>query len=263
MREIDLNEVKEIQIAILDKVHEFCIKNDITYFLSCGSLLGAVRHGGYIPWDDDIDLFMPRDCYERFINIYNGEENGTRLRTIFTDNQYYYPFAKVEDVNTILVEKLPEKMEIGVNIDIFPVDGVPDNSFLKKVYFAKIKMIRNLPKLKLASLNKKRTFLKQFAIKCFKYILRNRTLRDFAKCLDSSIDKANNTSSYVCNITASRSCFMRESIMGTVEVTFEGKRYRTMIGYDDYLTMTYGRNYMQLPPKEKQVSHHVFQAFYK
>ena len=137
MKEISLNELRKIQIDILDKVHNFCIQNNITYFLSSGTLLGAIRHGGYIPWDDDIDLYMPRESYERFINIYKDDSHDTRVITLYNNKEYYYPFAKVEDTNSIVIENVPEKFNIGINIDIFPIDGVPNNLICRKFFFMK------------------------------------------------------------------------------------------------------------------------------
>ncbi|MBQ8445584.1 MAG: LicD family protein, partial [Opitutales bacterium] len=129
MREITHEELKQIQLGILDKVHEFCEKNGITYFLSSGTLIGAVRHKGYIPWDDDLDLYMPRADYDKFIKLFsaNSPEN-TKLLSLETDKKYQYPFAKVIDDRTEMVETaVGESFKIGVYIDVFPVDSVPDN----------------------------------------------------------------------------------------------------------------------------------------
>lgn len=263
---INTKELKSIQVNILDKVHTFCLNHNITYFLSSGTLIGAVRHGGYIPWDDDIDLYMPRESYDRFISIYNNYDNGTRVRTLFSDNDYYYSFAKVEDIGTILIENdIPEKIDIGVNIDIFPIDGVPNNNIFRRVYFAKNKIIRLLLTAKVMNFDDHRSIAKQLIFRCLAYVCRGKKLRDLAHLLDASIDKSNNNSLMVCNLTAGnglRSCFSRNAILESIDICFEGKIYKTMIGYDEYLKKTYG-NYMQLPPIEKQKSHHKFDAYYK
>jgi LPS biosynthesis protein len=94
MRKIeDIQELRSIQMGILNEVHRFCETQGITYFLSSGSLLGAVRHGGYIPWDDDIDIYMPRKDYERLLREFKDNEQFKLLNPA-KEPHYYYTFAK-------------------------------------------------------------------------------------------------------------------------------------------------------------------------
>ena len=123
MRRItDIQELRGVQLGILDDIHAFCVDNGIRYFLACGTLIGAVRHKGYIPWDDDIDLYMPRDDYERFINEFKSVSGNCRVLDPKKEKHYYYTYAKVVDKRTLLVEPEADGYRIGVYVDVFPVD---------------------------------------------------------------------------------------------------------------------------------------------
>ena len=117
----DVNEMRKIQMDILLFIHQFCIDNGIQYSLAWGTMLGAIRHKGYIPWDDDIDIMMTRPEYDRFCKLFHDERSIYKLYDVHTDKKWIYPFAKISDERTIRVEKNALD-EIGINIDVFPID---------------------------------------------------------------------------------------------------------------------------------------------
>ena len=122
-RTIDLDEMKRIQLEILDDVHAFCVTHGIRYSLCGGTLLGAIRHKGYIPWDDDIDIMMPRKDYERFLQSYKSTQNKVLdLRTVPTTVELC---TKVCREGTFMADRLLGRTLWGINIDIFPIDGMP------------------------------------------------------------------------------------------------------------------------------------------
>ncbi len=125
-KEITLEEMKGIELNILKQIHELCISQGFRYFLIGGTLLGAVRHKGFIPWDDDIDIGMPRSDYERFIEYCSSNEVPFKLVCNKTDPNYGYLFAKAVDRNTVLIEENANKdgAELGIYVDIFPIDGL-------------------------------------------------------------------------------------------------------------------------------------------
>jgi len=122
MKEMTTKDIQQVSLEILKDVHKFCVENDIKYTLQGGSLLGAVRHNGFIPWDDDIDIAMPRPDYEKFCQLYTS-----------SDGHYHdclIAYARVCDMKRTFVDcsKLPwTKFPVGVWIDIFPLDGAEDN----------------------------------------------------------------------------------------------------------------------------------------
>lgn len=248
----DKQELRQIQLDILDWVVDFCKSHDLRYFLSSGTLLGAIRHKGYIPWDDDIDLYMPRKDYNKFIKLFNDPSDTIELKKQGS-KKYLYTFAKVCNKHTLLLEDEVPGFELGINIDIFPVDFVSDDiNTRKKLWWWKKKLYR-IRRAKLQNTN----FLdSKFNYLCYRHV--PIPLRIVDKLIHK-LFQDNEPTNTMCNLTESGGpydgCFSRECIEGKpVEVEFEGKKYQAMYGWDEYLKATYG-NYMQLPPVDQRVTH--------
>lgn len=265
-KQIKLNDIKKIQLNILDYVADFCEKNDIKYWLACGTLLGAIRHKGYIPWDDDIDIGMLRDDYNKFIELFNTNGSKYEVHNYKTDKNWHLAFSKVYDSETVLFEP-DEKtgQQECVNIDVFVYDNAPDDFKDRKRIYKKKEFYRKLNSFRVNSSfenpkNKKYNFLRyplNFVLKIFP---RNYFLK---KMVNVSTKYINQNTKCVGNYSSKTDMVCsKKAFDKLVDVEFEGKKYKAPIGYDEYLTSFYG-NYMKLPPKEKQVTHHSFVAYYK
>ena len=260
MRKIeDIHELRQIQIGILDSVHHFCEAHGLRYFLSSGTLIGAVRHKGYIPWDDDIDIYMPRRDYEQFLKAFCDDAGIYKAIDPQQDNHYYYTFAKVIDQRTLMVEDETEGYEIGVFMDIFPVDYVTDDLQERERIFKEKKLLYKIRRCKISNSNPLQSKLAYFVYKHWPLSVKQieRRIRKLIV-----LDEPTRT---VCNMTEAgpkiKGCFPAEDIASSVDIEFEGKLYKTMVGYKDYLERTYG-DYMTLPPVEQRVTHH-FEAYWR
>lgn len=126
MQEItEIAELKEIQLGILREIDKLCKAYHLKYFMSDGTLLGAVRHKGYIPWDDDLDIWMPRKDYEKLEQIMNQEGSCYKVVNHKNTKGYIYAFGKAVDTRTILKENIEVNCPMGIYVDIFPYDGLP------------------------------------------------------------------------------------------------------------------------------------------
>ena len=270
MKEIhSIEEMQSKQISIMKLIHEFCVKTDIHYSLAYGSLIGAIRHQGFIPWDDDIDICMLRNDYDRFLEEFPewGEKNGLFL-ACSTNKAHYYPhtLAKVCDSNTVLVEKmLKVNPELGIYVDVFCLDGIPNNTIKKWMY---IKFGRVLKRLFVASnidtssgsflLHYDRT--KRVIIKLFNWLNPNSVFKVLEK--HSKKYKGVNTIEIMNLETSKPIVYKREWFDTLVLHKFEDEMFYIPVNYDPILRVEYG-DYMQLPPEEKRIPHHVVDVWEK
>ena len=263
-----IQELKSIQLDILKVVHTFCQESDIKYSIACGTLLGAVRHKGYIPWDDDIDIYMYRTEYNRFVQEFPDVYKGNyRLISLERDTKWDMPYAKVYDDRTILKERALMNVQIGINIDVFPIDNVPDDEEEWIQFDTKRRKIHTLLQLQRIDVGKKwwrllkhPSFLKARLISVFM------PRRKVAERMDRFIQQyKNRETSFVfesCGGIHAKKRFSKTVFDTLVDFSFEGQKFYGFEQYDEYLSKIYG-NYMQLPPEEKRVTHHSFEAYRK
>lgn len=261
MREIDLVELKRIQLEILQEVHNFCEKENIFYSLTYGTLIGAIRHKGYIPWDDDIDICMPRPDYIRFLTTFNSTSTRYKAVSHETESAYPYSFGKVIDMSTKIMEKTDMKYDIGINIDIFPIDGVPDNEVSLK---RQIKYRRVLD-AKIVSISPNRSFVKNTILRLSKIALYPLSIEKIVgmMCRNASRYEYAKMDKVACVAFGSKfnHPIDKQVFSDKLLVQFENRKFYVMSGYDKYLRSVFG-DYMKMPPKEKQISHHSFEAYY-
>lgn len=262
-KQIDVNELKQIQLEILKAVAKFCEKNGINYWLDSGTLIGAVRHKGYIPWDDDIDIAMLRPDYDKFMQLFNSCNDRYKFYCYENNNEFYYPFGKVLDTNTVLYE--PDKFgnKIAINIDVFVYDNAPsDPKSYKKMYKKRDKY--NILEVAYKHRGKAKGglfrrmcvgMLKLFA-KMFPrdYFVKNIVKNAKTYSLEST--------EYVGDFTGCMTHFIcnKEVFSEFIDGEFEGHTYKIPKKYDELLRLVYG-NYMELPPENERKSHHRFEAY--
>lgn len=226
------------EIKILDEIDRICKKHNITYFLFWGTLIGAVRHKGFIPWDDDIDLGMPIEDYKKFIKAAKKElSDEFFLQTNKTDKYHTLTFAKVRLNNTVFCEKNCSENHMGIFVDIIPLYRYDEASELskKKVYL--VESLNN-------AISGKRT----------KEDFGSKTL---SKLPDGVLYRLRDALSYSGKGNMFRSwyyTFAEDDFLPTAEMEFCGKKYPVPKNYDKLLRQVYG-DYMQLPPEEKRIAH--------
>lgn len=265
---IGLNELKRLQMEILHDVDDVCRKNGLRYSLCGGTLLGAVRHKGYIPWDDDIDIFMLRPEYERLIQIINSDTDSKfDAVTCFTHQNYSKPFAKIQNKETVILENYDRRSEcFGVNIDLFPVDGLPAQWKARKKYWRKMRILKRFNSMIYQKHDEKafkpKRLLRLVMFNIFKLFPANflsKKLNRIAAAhpVDESDRVAVSVFGYGENEEMPSAVFDE-----IVEYPFEGKKFCGIKDYDAYLGSVYG-DYMRLPSANERISKHPQQIFYK
>ncbi|KWW25817.1 MAG: lipopolysaccharide cholinephosphotransferase [bacterium F082] len=258
MKEMTLQELKDFSLKILCDVHDFCDRNEIVYSLAGGSLIGAVRHHGFIPWDDDVDIVMPRPDYERFMKTYKSNNGYVAISRASGDKTTQIAFGRVCDMKDTLVKtKLPWcSRKTGVWIDVFPLDGASDD---KDAVEKKVNEI--IPLLK-RSFKQRSARRNPFECRGFWGFIKNIVRFSYLLMGDmiGQVDKMAKQIPYGSTDHYFSYSFLRYGMKEyhrlacfekTIPASFEGHDLKMMIGYDEVLREQYG-DYMQLPPVEQQ-----------
>lgn len=272
-KELTIFEQKQCALNILVYVAEFCEKNNINYILSDGTLIGAVRHNGFIPWDDDIDISMLRSDYNKFIELWNRTEGGKYSLHCFENGNLPFAFAKVCDDNTICYEAKMKRPTTGIWIDIFPLDFVPSNENEIVSHFLKMKSLTSLFGLHNVIMHSNIAYklIQKIlnVLRCIKHstFLYLYSLKKIQKEVEKELLKYE-IGEKITNYIVIQRCpeqrkygFPVSCCTDYVYHKFEGYDFRIPRDYDTLLQSFYG-DYMKLPPKEKQVCDHKIKAFY-
>ncbi len=266
--------MNKIQIRALDILKNFatiCDKYQLRYSLSNGTLLGCIRHGGFIPWDDDVDIYMPREDYNKFLSVAQDElEKNFFLQTKDTDKNFPLGFAKIRDLNTNLVEAGLSSFDIkhGVWIDIFPFDNIPDQkeelkNFIKEVMKLNKKIHLNYLIYKNPHSNNVKenvkgliNFKNRVINKVFKRKLK--PILDEREILCRRYENLNTKRSFMLTYNFTLDYFKKtilnnDEFDNLIEKEFENHKFKIFKNYDKILTREYG-DYMT-PPKRQESNH--------
>ncbi|MBQ3513270.1 MAG: LicD family protein [Lachnospiraceae bacterium] len=253
----ELKMIQKIDLEMLVEVDRICRKYRIRYSLDGGTLLGAVRHKGFIPWDDDADVIMLRKEYRKFQKACKKELDQSRffLQDYQTDPEYRWGYAKIRRKNTEYIRLGQEhlKQKGGVCIDIFVADNVPDQKVARNIHYFFCYCIRKTMYAPLGAKNEKNSLLRMWYVLLnripIKIVFRARNILAYHSNKKRTKLISHYTFPYPksCKYGLPRACFDK-----FIELEFEGRKFQAFKDYHTYLSMHYGE-YMKLPPKDKRV----------
>ena len=272
MKEMNTREVQMISLELLKEVHDFCIDNNIKYTLFSGTLIGAIRHHGFIPWDDDLDIALTRPEYDKFIHSFSSKKGNKLFAREIQGKDVSLAFARLCEMNKTFVEDshpwVSEKK--GIWIDIFPLDGIEEDKNLAQKRFNKIYNIWHLGcniRLSKAPISLYNTFflkVKQIIKRVFYHFI-SFIYKPYDKhiklCKEYGYENAKAYANLAWPGWKMREYCPKHVLDDYILVSFEGYEFYVMKGYDESLRLKYG-DYMQLPPIEQRQATHPFNTFY-
>lgn len=263
--QLDSKLLRQLQIAELDGLNffdDFCRSHGLTYYLCGGCLIGALRNKGFVPWDDDIDVLMPRPDFEQFLRLYKEENPSERFVLLdgSLEQTYGNIFAVIADTDHTLIKEYQADMDMphGIPLDIFPIDGLASGKWARYIQYMWT-MVYSL--FRSGIIPKNQGGVLSFGSKVLLSVFRGKKVRykiwRFAEKRMSrySFETSENVAELCAGFYFMKKVYPRKIYDGVTEVEFEGRKYLAMKNFDDYLKIPFG-NYMELPPEEERIAHH-------
>ena len=262
-RKLDEAEIKEVELSVMDYIHNLCQKENINYSLAYGTLLGAVRHKGYIPWDDDIDISLKRDEYDKLYQaILQDNDPVYKVVSWENDARYPYPFYRVYDARTVYDNNYIENdIDLGICVDVFPFDYYADVN----KDMVKLDTYRRLSVYTLYGIHNKNAKLKNIIRYLLVLVFRLTRVKTWNRKMNilSMREKDGDFIDYLMENKRVSTKFDKSFLDTTIDSPFEDRVYKIPEAYQPILSAIYGDDFMEIPPLEKRVKHDDFLAYIK
>ena len=262
-RRLSEEEIKEVEIGVMDYIHNLCQKENINYSLAYGTLLGAVRHKGYIPWDDDVDISLKRDEYDKLYQaVLRDNDPIYKVASWENDARYPYPFYRVYDARTVYENNYIENdIDLGICVDVFPFDYYADVN--KEM--VKLDTYRRLSVYTLYGIHSKNAGLKNIIRYLLVLVFRLTRVKTWNKKMNLLSMQANDSDSidYLMENKRTSTKFEKTLLDKVMDSPFEDRTYKIPEASHQILSAIYGDDFMEIPPIEKRVKHDDFVAYIK
>lgn len=258
---LSVKECQKIELEIMKQYHEFCESNGLRYVLIYGTLLGAIRHKGFIPWDNDMDVAMPRPDFERFLELVKTKPIGNHLYHVHytTDSKYHYQVIRICDDRTVVspsyIREQPNKM--GLWVDIFPLDGVCKRPFFHPFWFIRLRILQILQKGDIYGMKEGKGLKNKVKYLVHKFFPGKNNKHEYS--IDAVVMKYSYENSENVGVTIELYPlykFKKQDIDNRILAQFEDSQFYIPENWDAFLTFSYG-DYMQLPPEGKRFTHDI------
>lgn len=261
---IDLRQLQNIELEILKELDRVCKKHGITYHLFGGTLIGAIRHKGFIPWDDDIDISMRREDYNKFIEVCSKELHSTFfLQNYKTDPNFFHSFVRIRKNGTKVIQRQYKDIDMhhGVFIDVFPFDNIPESNHLKKIQYKTLRANRIIKNFKLVKIDGKkgiRRLIKNvisIGVKPIPMAFFNVFETHVATLFNSKNTATSTLMVEAIQMNHKRCTVENDKFYETQLLEFEENKFVGPKYYEEILTNMYG-DFMSMPKESERQPHH-------
>ena len=253
---------QQASLSALLYLDRFCRENNLRYYLAYGTLIGAVRHKGFIPWDDDVDIHIPRPDYEKLLTRFEDPTGNFKLISCFNDKEYNIPYAKIQNMNTARVLNKGKLDHQGIGIDLFPLDGLPEDLQYAEKAFSRanekwLKVANRLERFRVIWPHSVLDYCKMLTGKtAFAVGYISKAVQKFSKGMFDCEYEDSDKVATVVGIYSNRLTVFDRDWFEPCELEFEGYKLVCPKNYHEILTASYG-DYMKLPPEGERISTHT------